>query len=377
MNTLSKPIVVAGLICIDITPEFEKGLSYDLQTCIQPGKLIRTRGVTVSAGGVVSNTGLALVKLGANVHLMYMVGKDLFGEMITNQLGSYHVPVTHLVTDDASTGYSLVLAVPGYDRIFMHDVGANDILTADHFDYDVIRGACIFHFGYPQSMKQFYIHEADTMIRMYQRVHDMGVATSLDMALADSTSESGSVNWKSVIKNVLPYVDFFEPSLEELIYSIDHENYEIWNKKAFSLGKAVPEIVPESYVVSLADQLIAWGGRVILIKCGSKGMYLQTSSQEKLDQIGGGLSENLKEWGGQKIWMPCFKADRVCSCTGAGDTSIAAFLYAIQRGFKIRRCVELAAATGATCVTSYDALSAIVSLDEINERIEAGWEVGA
>lgn len=370
----SKKIVVAGLVCLDITPQWRIDTKFDMHACLQPGKLIRTKGVTISAGGAVANTGLGLAKLGANVHLMYMVGEDSFGDLIKQEMDACGVPSTCVITKEEATGYSMVIAVPGYDRILLHDVGANDIMTSDVFDYSVIQDASLFHFGYPQSMRQFYLEDAAELVKMYRRVHGMGVATSLDMALADSSSESGRVNWRKVIQNVLPYVDFFEPSLEELYCSMDRENYEKLNEEARKQGKEILELLPREEIQSMADQLIDWGGRVILIKCGSQGMYLRTASQERLDQIGGDLAKNLQGWGNQKIWMPCFRVDMVRSGTGAGDTSIAGFLYAMQRGFPVERCVELAAATGAICVTSYDALSAIVPLDEINAKIEAGWE---
>ena len=71
---------------------------------------------------------------------------------------------------------------------------------------------------------------------------------------------------------------------------------------------------------------------------------------------------------------PCFKADIVRSGTGAGDTSIAAFLTATLDGEKIEDCVASAAAEGACCVTSYDALGGLKSIKEIKERIAAGWK---
>ncbi len=374
MEALKKPIVVAGLVCVDITPQFETQEPRSLHQVLQPGKLIRTKGVTVSSGGAVANTGLALAKLGANVHLMYMVGKDDFGDIITGQLESYHVPTTRVVTDREATGYSVVLAIPGNDRILLHDVGANDVFTDEDFDYDVIGQSAIFHFGYPQSMRSFYLDDAQMLVRMYRRVHDMGVATSLDMALPDSANECGRVDWGKVVERVLPYVDLFEPSLEELIICLDKEGFAKWDEEARKQGKSVPEVVPVSYVEALADRLMELGGRVVLVKCGSRGMYLRTASQSRLDEIGGGVAANLRGWGDQKIWVPCFQVEQIRSGIGAGDTSIAGFLYALYRGFPVKRCVELAAATGACCVTSYDVLSAIDTLDAINQRIEDGWK---
>lgn len=373
MSGCNPKIVVAGLICIDITPQWRSDTKFDMQACLQPGKLIRTKGVTISAGGAVANTGLALARLGADVHLMYMVGEDSFGELVRREIAAYDVPCSCVTTKEEATGYSVVVAVPGYDRILLHDVGANDTMTSDVFDYGVIEDASIFHFGYPQSMRRFYLDDAAELVKMYRRVHDMGVATSLDMALADSSSESGRVDWRTVIQNVLPFVDLFEPSLEELYSSMDREGYEQLNEEARKAGKEIPELFSREEICAMADQLIEWGGKIVLIKCGKTGMYLRTAPQERLNQIGR-LAEQLQGWGDQKIWMPCFRVDEVRSGTGAGDTSIAGFLCALQRGFPVERCVELAAAVGATCVTSYDALSAIPHLDFINEKIEQGWE---
>ena len=61
------------------------------------------------------------------------------------------------------------------------------------------------------------------------------------------------------------------------------------------------------------------------------------------------------------------------SGTGAGDTSIAAFLTGVLRGYGPADCAALAAAEGACCVTAYDALSGIRPIEELMDRIRAGW----
>lgn len=79
---MEKKIVVAGHISVDITPVFQSSKKKSISQVLCPGKLIRTGEAVVYTGGVVSNTGLALHKMGANVRLAGKIGKDALGEMM-------------------------------------------------------------------------------------------------------------------------------------------------------------------------------------------------------------------------------------------------------------------------------------------------------
>ena len=69
-----------------------------------------------------------------------------------------------------------------------------------------------------------------------------------------------------------------------------------------------------------------------------------------------------------------FKAEKVLSGTGAGDTTIAAFLMAVLDGYSWQDTLHLAVGTGALCVGTYDALSGILPLSEVKKKIDQGWE---
>ena len=373
MAAEDKKIVVAGLVCVDVTPQFLHKNTRDFHELLQPGKVVGTKGITISAGGAVANTGLGIAKLGGNVHLMTKIGNDFLGEFLEREFKKYSVSSTILHTDQGSTSYSIVLAVPGYDRIFLHDTGCNDCFSWRELDDQVIREACIFHFGYPQSMRQFYQNGAKELIEMYRHIKELGTATSLDMAIAAPGGEASRVNWRDAVKGVIPYVDIFLPSIEELSYAVDPTGFLELNKKAAEQKKSFAEVVSLEYVKEQADRLMEWGGKIVLIKCGTQGMFLKTASQEALLEIGGGLTEAFENWGSQELFMSCFEPECVKSGTGAGDVSIAAFLLALQRKYSLKRCVELAAASGASCVASYDALSNIPRLEELNYKIEQGW----
>lgn len=66
--------------------------------------------------------------------------------------------------------------------------------------------------------------------------------------------------------------------------------------------------------------------------------------------------------------------EKLVSGTGAGDTSIAAFLTAMLEGCSLEESLHLAAATGASCVASYDALSGLKSFDELRDKMKQGWQ---
>ena len=78
-------------------------------------------------------------------------------------------------------------------------------------------------------------------------------------------------------------------------------------------------------------------------------------------------------WSEKEIFEKSYVPDRVRSGTGAGDSSIAAFLTAMLEGCEPEEALHLVAATGACCVTEYDALGGLKPFDELRAKIAAGW----
>lgn len=368
---MNKKIIAAGHICIDITPVFPSSTKYDLVgQLLVPGKLIQMNPADVHTGGSVANTGLALKKLGANVQLMGKVGNDAFGGMIQGILERYGTG--GLIVDEAcSTSYSVVLAIPGIDRIFLHNPGANDTFVTDDIPEAALEDAALFHFGYPPLMKSVYENNGAELVRILRRMKDRGIATSLDLAAVDPNSEAGKADWASILSNVLPYTDFFVPSFEELCFMLDRPLY---NHLAAAGADMTAHLDLERYVRPLADRCLAMGCRVVLIKCGTSGMFYRTGSKEDIRSVGHRLELNPELWAEKSGIQPCFRADTVLSGTGAGDTSIAAFLLSVMQGKAPADCAALAAAEGACAVTAYDALSGLKQLSELEARIASGWE---
>ena len=366
-----KKIISAGHICIDITPVFPDGRSYgELSELLVPGKLINMEAADVHTGGSVANAGLALKLLGNDVSLMGKVGDDSFGAMIRELLASYGVGGL-LVDKQSSTSYTVVLAVPGHDRIFLHNPGANNSFSNADIPEEALEDAALFHFGYPPIMRKMFADNGAELEAIFSRMKAHGIATSLDMAAVDPDSEAGKADWKAILAAVLPYVDFFVPSFEEICFMLDRQRYE---RLAAKGGDMTEGLDMEAEVKPLADELMAMGCRVLLIKCGTAGMYYRTADKARLEGVGERLGLDASLWADKEGIQRCFKADIVRSGTGAGDTSIAAFLTAVLRGRSPAESVALACAEGACCVTGYDALSGIKPLEELEERLSRGWE---
>lgn len=368
---MNKKIIAAGHICIDITPVFPRGMKCaDLGELLVPGRLIHMDAADVHTGGSVANTGLALKKLGADVRLLGKVGNDAFGAMVRDILASYGAGGL-VVDEESTTSYSVVLAVPGIDRIFLHSPGANNTFTNGDIPEEALEDSAMFHIGYPPVMRKLYENDGAELAAILRRVKEHNIATSMDMTNIDPNSEVGKIDWLKILSAALPYTDFFVPSFEELCFMLDRPRYDALSARG---GDMTANLNMLRDVKPLADQCLRLGCKAVLIKCGISGMYYKTSGQAVMETVGNRLGLDASVWADQEGVQPCFRADQVLSGTGAGDTSIAAFLLAAAEGKNPAECAALAAAEGACAVTSYDALGGLKPLDELEARIASGWE---
>lgn len=370
---MKKKVIAAGHICLDITPVFPGKSTARLGDILSPGKLVNVGQADVHTGGSVANTGLAMKFFGADVSLMGKIGDDPFGEIVRNILKAHGAEQGLLVSGQESTSYTVVLAVPGIDRMFLHNPGANHTFHTEDIPQEELEKAALFHFGYPPLIKSMYENDGAELQKMMKRAKACGAATSLDFAAIEPGSEADSADWGRILGNVIPYVDFLVPSVEELCYMLDRERFVQWQERA--KGRDITEILDiEKDVRPLADRCMELGAKILLIKCGAPGIYYQTASQGTLEKIGEKLELDVSQWADLRGFEKSYVPDRVLSGTGAGDTSIAAFLTAVLAGYSPEMSMHLAAAAGASCVAAYDALSGLKPFAELEQRIQKGWD---
>jgi len=344
-------IVVAGHICLDIIPAMETGGT------LEPGHLINVGPATVTTGGAVANTGLALHRLGTPVRLSAKIGADRFGAIILDLLRAQGPALADamIVDPHTATSYTVVIEPPGVPRLFIHWEGPNATFTAADIPAEAFEGMALLHFGYPSIMRGFYSDGGIAAATLLQRARTAGLLTSLDVVRPDPDSEAGRVDWDAWCARVLPHVDVFIPNLDEALFFFDRPH--------FLAGVTRPD---EVLLHALAGRILDLGVAVVAIKLGAAGLYLRTTADPaRLPALG-------SAWMGRELRVPAFRVP-VIGTTGAGDCAIAGFLTGLLRGLGPEQAALSAAAVGAFNVESPRNADDIPPWEVVRARMAAGW----
>ncbi len=364
MNAKSE-IIVAGHLCLDIIPEIPTDTDVNLT---EPGKLLTIGPVHYSTGGVVSNVGIALHKLGLTPRLIGKIGADLFGQAVIAYFKSFDTSLSEniIISESDDTSYTIVVNPPGRDRTFWHHPGCNDSFSVDDIDMKKLRGARLFHFGYPPIMQRMYRNNGVELVELFRRVKKAGLITSLDMASVDPNSPAGKADWNKILEDLLPFVDIFLPSLDEILYMTDPHFFQRISQPA-----ADPTVIlNEPLLQNISSNLIRRGAAIIALKLGNGGFYLRTTSDSSRLAL---LTQNITEWTKRELLSPCFKVKEK-GTTGSGDCTIAGFLAGFIKGLSPENTINSAVGAGACSVEALDATSGIPDWNALQNRITSGWK---
>jgi sugar/nucleoside kinase (ribokinase family) len=375
-------VMAAGHLCLDMIPSFYDGDGTRIQDILKPGRLVRVGESAVSTGGAVSNTGINMSTLGNKVCYCARVGDDAFGKMTKDVLKGTGNTDGIIEVEDTASSYTVVVAPPNIDRIFLHNPGPNDEFGPEDLNPDLIAQCRLFHFGYPSLMKRMHEHGGRDMRKVFEIARAAGATTSCDISFPDADSPAGQADWLVILEAILPLVDLFLPSIEEMLYMLERETCQ----ELCARGEDLIDVLQPPDYTRLADKLISMGAKVVLLKAGHRGIYARTASAEVFDKMGAAGPGDVGNWSDRELWIPALEAEHFASATGAGDTAIAGFLTAFLRGLSIEESLRFA-----TCcawqnvqvldsisgVGSWEATQALLSqhMDVIDPGIDApGWQ---
>ncbi len=302
--------IVCGSCVVDILVR-----PVPLEAAIGGGRLVEVDPIEVTTGGSVSNTGIAMARLGMSATALSYVGNDQWGDLLRNRYQEEGLGFEHLVThQQAPTSTTAVLIDEGGERSFAHCVGAPEKLDREFF-LDRIE-----HFAASRMMLLGYYslmpNVQQDLAEVFAEIRNQGCLTALDAA-----GDGGSMQ---PLDAILPHLDIYVPSHAEATNQTGRTD-------------------PREIIGVFRDQGAAG---LLGVKLGAAGALLQTS---------GGCWIDVE---------PVLPPGEIVDTTGAGDSFYAGLLTGLLRGMDEAAAGRLAAACGACCVTGLGATGGLRDYQE-------------
>ncbi|MCY4019117.1 MAG: PfkB family carbohydrate kinase [Chloroflexi bacterium] len=361
-------VMVAGHIALDILPDMS---TLKPEEVIGAGKVFEIGRISYSTGGAVSNTGLALHRLGIDVDLLAVVGADWVGRAIIDYVRGYDSALgDHIrVLPDAASAYTIVIEPQNHDRTLLTHTGVYHGFGVDNIDLDLAANCKLFHLGYPTLLPRLYEHDGAGFLELLQAVKDLGPVTSVDMSLPAPDSPGGQADWRGILRRCLPFVDIFVPSIEEIMFMLRRADHDRW------AGQIIARMTAE-YLADLAGELLEMGVGIAGFKLGERGLYLEASSDAGRLACLSRIGQAPAAWAGIRTWRPPFQV-RVAGTTGAGDAAYAGLIAALIRGLDYQECARWACAVAACNIEAADATSGVRAWEETEARLAGDWPTRA
>lgn len=279
------------------------------------GRLFEVKPIEVTTGGIVSNSGIAMLRLGLNVAAFTHVGDDEWASVVESRYSEEGLDTEHVVRrSNAATSTTAVLVDPDGEHCFAHcggawkEMGREDYLAKLDF-FAQVKTVLI---GYYSLMPRL---EKD-LPEVLSALQKVGCRTALDTA--------GDGGRLQPLDSALPYLDVYVPSYAEA---------------ATQTGESDPQKMIECYRAYGANGLLG-------VKLGAEGALLspEPGTTLKID--------------------PVQPPGPLLDTTGAGDSFFAGLLTGLHHGLGAEEAGRLAAAAGACCVTGLGASAGLRTYEE-------------
>jgi ribokinase len=293
-----KPIVVAGSINMDLvarTPRIPLA-----------GETIIGSGFETTPGGKGANQAVAVARLGHPVTIVGMVGEDVFGDALLENLASAGVDVALVARVSGPSGVA---------QIQVADRGENSIV--------VVPGA-------NGLVEPAYIYQHERIIR------DAGMVLcqlELPIETVSHTLEMCAGFGVPVMLDPAPAAPLPDSTWSNVTWVTPNES-----EAAFYTGKDLS-------VENRAKHLLARGLKAVVLKRGREGCYIATAD-------------------GNADRVPAFAVDAV-DTVGAGDCFNGAFAVALLEGLDPLGAARFASAAAAISVTRRGAQASMPSRSEV------------
>jgi fructokinase len=293
-------------------------------------------------GGAPANVAVAARRLGATSAFIGKVGEDLFGSYLKKVLEEEGVITTGLRFDENARTTMAIIAMPdehSAEFVFYRNPGADQLLTIDDLDLDLIETSKSYHFG---SVSLTDEPSRSATIEGAKLARKAGALVSYDVNYRPSLWNEPSQALEQAQK-MLTEVDLVKVNEVEA---------------ALLIGQKELDSSDPVQVENAAIQLLELGPTLVVVTLGSEGSYFQMES-------GGG-------------YVPPFRVKTIDS-VGCGDAFVAGLLTKLVQFENWRdklsmedlfECLRFANAVGALTSLKRGAIPAMPTLEEVNKYLE-------
>lgn len=251
--------------------------------------------IAMAVSGAAGVAAIAAAKMGLTTLAVGGVGNDLMGDWVLDRIAQFGVDISTLQRIEGSrTSSSIVLTRQDGSRPALHMKGATGDFFVEPSDYDKVTDARVFHLGGVGLMDRM---DGEPNAALMRHAKARGCMTTVDV-FAGSPADLPDID------AVLPYTDYFMPSIEEA--------------QALSGLDAM-----EDCVKFFLDR----GAGACVFTLGENGAYYGDAR-------------------GNSFSIPAFDIEVKCTC-GCGDAFDAGFAVALCRDFDSETAVRFAQATSA------------------------------
>ncbi len=267
--------------------------------------------LTMAVSGAAGVAAIAAAKMGLKTRAIGGVGEDLMGDWVMQRLHHFKVDTTMMQHKPGwKTSSSIVTTRHDGSRPALHMKGATGTFTVAPEDFAKATDARVFHLGGVGLMDAM---DGDANARLMRHAKESGCITTVDIF-------AGSADDLPDVDAVLPYTDYFMPSIEEARALSGLEDLEDCTRFFHDRGVAC-----------------------CVFTLGGDGAYYSHTD-------------------GTRFRIPAFDIQVKCTC-GCGDAFDAGYAVALCHGFDPETSVRFAQATSALNATGLGSQAGVESFE--------------
>lgn len=278
--------------------------------------------IRLTVAGTAGGTVVDAAKLGLKCLAVGAVGDDEKADFVIATMQKFGIDASGMQRLKGIPTSATILNVrPNGDRPALHVRGASDHFDVAPADYDKVFDAPIVHLGGTGLLKKL---DGEPSRVLLQEAKKRGRTVTFDLIAANAETIK-------IVKPLLPYIDYFMPSIEEA--------------KDMS-GQGSPEDCAKFYLDA--------GATCCVFTLGGEGAFYAHKD-------------------GTRLKVPAYDIE-VVDTTGCGDAFDAGFITALHRKMDPEQSVRFAQAAAALVATGLGSDAGIVSFEDTLAQMKK-WRV--